>query len=70
MRLVENTIKFNYVICSPFCVTDPNHICADAITEEKYASVDNVVISFSVELAHSSPQSSGGSRSINSHITM
>lgn len=70
MGLVENTIMFNYVICSPFCVTVPNHICADAITEEKYASVENVVISFSVELAHSSPQSSGGSGSINSYITM
>lgn len=53
-----------------FALRIPNHICADAITEEKYASVDNVVISFSVELAHSIPRSSGGSRSINSHITM
>lgn len=70
MGLFKNTIMFNYLICSPFCVTVPNHICDDAITEEKYASVENVVISFSVELAHFSPRSSGGSRSINGHIAM
>lgn len=70
MGLFENTIIFNSLICSPFCVTVSNHICADAITEEKYASVENVVISFSVELAHFSPWSSGGSRSINGNITM
>lgn len=40
----ENTIMFNYLICSPFCVTVPNHICADAITEEKYACVENAVL--------------------------
>lgn len=70
MGLFKNAIMFNYLICSPFCVTVPNHICADAITEEKYASVENVVISFNVELAHFSPWSSGGSRSINGHFTM